>query len=149
MDFYLILQGIMEEKSLKIPDIARKCGLSDGTIRSAIVRKQKNVSLDVAFKLSDGLGVSLERLNGMPEKVITSVEPKGSKESLSTGEVAPGDIFTNIKQKLGEDTHDAVSMYVQLDRDDRGEVRGEMKQMLKADKYKNTPCSKGEPAEAV
>lgn len=91
MDFYLILQSIMDETGLKIPDIARKCALSDGTIRSAIVRKQKNVSLDVAFKLADGLGVSLERLNGMPEKVLTPVAPKGSKESPRTDESAPGD----------------------------------------------------------
>ena len=67
MEFYLILKGIMDEKGLNIPTVARMCGLSDGTVRSIIVRQQKNVALEVAFKLSDGLGVSLERLNGMPE----------------------------------------------------------------------------------
>ena len=67
MEFYLILKGIMDERGLNIPTVARMCGLSDGTVRSIIVRQQKNVALEVAFKLSDGLGVSLERLNGMPE----------------------------------------------------------------------------------
>ena len=64
MDFYQVLLEIMEEKSFSIPDVARATGLSDSTIRSIISRKTKNVSLDVAFKMYKGLGVSLERLNG-------------------------------------------------------------------------------------
>lgn len=72
MDFYLILQEIMEEKNINIPTVARKSGLSDGTVRSIIKRKQKNVALEVAFKLSNGLNVSLERLNGLPEKELVS-----------------------------------------------------------------------------
>ncbi|MDB1935098.1 MULTISPECIES: helix-turn-helix transcriptional regulator [Clostridium] len=64
MDFYQILLEIMEEKSFSIPDVARATGLSDSTIRSIISRKTKKISLDVAFKMYKGLGVSLERLNG-------------------------------------------------------------------------------------
>ena len=64
MEFYKILTDIMDEQKLNIPNVARMCGLSDGTVRSIIVRKQKNVALEVAFKLSRGLNVSLERLNG-------------------------------------------------------------------------------------
>ena len=64
MDFYQILQEIMDEKGLNIPAVARQCNLSDATVRSIISRKQKNVALEVAFKLADGLQVSLERLNG-------------------------------------------------------------------------------------
>ena len=67
MEFYKILTDIMEEQKLNIPTVARMCGLSDGTVRSIIVRKQKNVALEVAFKLSRGLNVSLERLNGMDD----------------------------------------------------------------------------------
>lgn len=68
MDLYQILQEIMDEKGMNIPSVARACGLSDGTVRSIIKRKQKTTALEVAFKLSDGLGVSLERLNGMLEQ---------------------------------------------------------------------------------
>ncbi|WP_053241999.1 helix-turn-helix transcriptional regulator [Clostridium sp. DMHC 10] len=64
MDFYKILLKIMNEKSLTIPDVSRATGLSDSTIRSIISRKAKNVTLEVAFKISKGLDVSLERLNG-------------------------------------------------------------------------------------
>lgn len=83
LSFYIILQSILDEKHLSIPEAARLCGLSDGTLRSAIARKQKKVALEVAFKLSKGLHVSLERLNGMPEKEISTAPdpPPTSKES--------------------------------------------------------------------
>ena len=64
MEFYKILQEIMSEKQIGIPDVARACGLSDSTVRSIIDRKAKNVTLAVAFKMQSGLNVSLERLNG-------------------------------------------------------------------------------------
>lgn len=149
MEFYLILQEIMVEKGLKIPDVARKCGLSDGTIRSMITREQKNIYLEVAFKISNGLGVSLERLNGMPEKDSNSSGLESDKIPSSTADSTPGDIFTSIEQQYDSDTRQAFSMYVQLDQRDQGEVYGEMKQMLKSDKYKSDPCSKGNPAKAV
>lgn len=61
MDFYQILLDIMEERKLSIPEIARLCGLTDSTVRSMIDRKQKKVALNIAFKLSEGLGVSIYR----------------------------------------------------------------------------------------
>ena len=73
MEFYKVLSEIMEEKSLSIPDTARACGLPDSTIRSIITRQHKTVSLDVAFKISNGLNVSLERLSGEEE---TEVSPE-------------------------------------------------------------------------
>lgn len=64
MYFYEILQTIMDEKNLKIPDVARLTGLTDSTIRSIISRKNKTVALEVAFKISKGLAIPIERLNG-------------------------------------------------------------------------------------
>lgn len=85
MYFYEILLDIMEEKSLRISDVARMCGLTDSTVRSIITRKNKTVALEVAFKLAKGLGVSLERLNGdwkLPasmsqdkKRLIAAIEP--------------------------------------------------------------------------
>ena len=89
MEFYKILEEIMEEKQMNIPEVARACGLSDGTVRSIMVRKSKNVSLEVAFKLADGLGVSLERLNGMQEqkKAPETVETETGDKSISVQEL--------------------------------------------------------------
>lgn len=82
MDFYKILLEIMEEKSYNIPDVARATGLSDSTIRSIISRKTKKVSLDVAFKMYKGLGVSLERLNGEEVKTNTKSTVLSKEETL-------------------------------------------------------------------
>lgn len=81
MEFYKVLQDIMEEKQLGIPDVARACGLADSTVRSIIDRKAKNVTLEVAFKMQKGLNVSLERLNG--EKNEPTLQPEdGLTDSL-------------------------------------------------------------------
>ena len=68
MAIYEIIEGIMAEREISIADVARICNLPDSTVRGIVRRKQDTVALEVAFKLSDGLGVSLEKLNGMPEK---------------------------------------------------------------------------------
>ena len=65
---YKVLNEIMDEKKLTIAEIARVCSLPDSTVRGIITRKQKSIALEVAFKLSKGLGVSLERLNGDEKK---------------------------------------------------------------------------------
>ncbi len=104
MDFYQILLDIMEERKLSIPEIARQCGLTDSTVRSMIDRKQKKVALNIAFKLSEGLGVSLERLNGDNEKVSDSLPS-----------------FSCInKEKMSSDETDMIKKYRLLD--DRGKA---------------------------
>ena len=40
-----------------------------------------------------------------------------------------------IEEQHGKTTTEAFTMYIQLDNDDQGEIRGEMKQMLKSEKY--------------
>lgn len=89
MDFYQILLDIMTEKQMSIPAVATACGLTDSTVRSIITRQQKRVSLDIAFKLKDGLGVSLQRLNGE------------IKKSPVTAEADTGDEDTGINVLVG------------------------------------------------
>ena len=81
MDFYKILEEIMSEKDMSIPDVARACGLSDGTVRSIVARKSQTVSLEVAFKLSSGLNISLERLNGEGNRLIKNAPSDFSEEA--------------------------------------------------------------------
>ncbi len=105
MDFYSILQAILNEQGLSIPEAARACGVPDSTFRSIIARKNKTVALEVAMKISTGLGVSLERLNGMEtpeykknhalhpneEKLINdfrSLNDEGKKYILQTMQMA-------------------------------------------------------------
>lgn len=101
MDFYEILLDIMAEKQLSIPAVATACGLTDSTVRSIITRQQKRVSLDIAFKLKDGLGVSLQRLNGEIEKSPTPTE-------ADTGDKRLDGIIKNYHQ-LNEEGKDALA----------------------------------------
>lgn len=119
MFLYEILENIMNEKSLKVSDIAKLTNLTDSTIRSIIKRKSKTVSLEVAFKLSKGLNVSLERLNGEDVSQETTYNK-----------------FTKSEKKtLSSEDETILSLYNQLDEGDKGEIRGEIKHMLKAKKY--------------
>lgn len=45
------------------------------------------------------------------------------------------DLIELIEQQHGKSTTEAFTMYTQLDVEDQGEIRGEMKQMLKSEKY--------------
>ena len=44
-------------------------------------------------------------------------------------------VYELIEKKYGKTSAEAVSLYTQLDLEDQAEIRGEMKQMLKSDKY--------------
>lgn len=74
MEIYKILSGLMQERQLKIAEVARICDLPDSTVRSIVQRKQKRVGLDVAIKLSDGLGITLEHLQGGDHELDESPE---------------------------------------------------------------------------
>lgn len=87
----------MEEQSLKVPDVARLTGLSDSTICSIINRKTKTVALEVAFKMSKGLNISLERLNG--ENTETFVVNNNEKELIKSYRNHP-EMQTAVKKLL-------------------------------------------------
>lgn len=78
-ELHIILQEIMDERGLNIAEVSRLCGLPDSTVRGIITRKQKSTALEVAFKLSKGLNVTLERLNGEESK-----KPENHQLKLST-----------------------------------------------------------------
>lgn len=77
MAIYKVLEEIMKDMNLSVADAARICKLPDSTVRGILRRRQETVALDVAFKLSDGLGVSLERLNGLEEA------PRGGHDKIA------------------------------------------------------------------
>lgn len=139
------LKSLREESGLSQSELAKLVQISKSSI-NMYERGEREPKFETLEILADYFNVDMNYLLG-----TSDIRNRYQQEIISqkkTSQCQPCDIFTNIKQKLGEDTHDAVSMYVQLDRDDRGEVRGEMKQMLKADKYNNSPCIKKPPTEA-
>ncbi len=83
MEIYKVIEGIMEEQNLSIAEIARRSNLPDSTVRGIITRKQKTVALDVAFKLADGLNVSLLTLNGENEKAPAIQQEPSREEDIT------------------------------------------------------------------
>ena len=106
MEFYKVLEELMKKRNLSIPDISRATGLSDSTLRSIISRKTKNISLEVAFKLSEGLNISLKELNG--DKKISnldfcnySIEEKEHIEDLrNLNDLGKKKVFTYTKDLI-------------------------------------------------
>lgn len=56
------------------------------------------------------------------------------------------ELEAEIEKQYGASTKNAVFMYVQLDIEDQAEIRGEMKQMLKSEKYSAKEGSSNEQA---
>lgn len=99
---YEILQSIMDERGLTIAETARLCNLPDSTVRGIITRKQKSIALEVAFKLSKGLGISLEYLNGDNKKSPVReheaepvTEQQVEKMLIQLGFIKPGEDLTD------------------------------------------------------
>jgi transcriptional regulator with XRE-family HTH domain len=100
MYFYEILQKIMDEKRMTIPDVARSSGLSDSTIRSILSRKSKSAALDVSIKLSRGLGVDLMVLNGDNDSDASLSELSSGFIHIHNGGVAKYDALTDENKKI-------------------------------------------------
>lgn len=98
------------------------------------------------YQKENGISTQSKAVARLVEIAINEIESKVNNELLTAEEVTPRDALVSIEQQYGRNTRRALSMYIQLDQDDQGEIRGEMKQMLKDDKYKSTPCSKGDSA---
>lgn len=97
-----ILNRIMIERNLKVAEVARICDLPDSTVRGIITRKQKSIALEVAFKLSDGLNISLRELNGQKVKKspelteVNSEDDKNKRELLQIYDELNTDGQTNM-----------------------------------------------------
>ncbi len=126
------LKSIMEEKNLKQIDILNLClpycELYDVKMNksdlSQYVSGKVEPSQDKLVILGMALNVNETWLMGYdvpPEKHYY-------ENNISL-------IYELIESNYGRSTKDAFDMYIQLDPDDQGEIRGEMKQMLKAEKY--------------
>lgn len=116
MEIYKTLSYIMQSRDLSVADVARICGIPDSTIRGIITRKQKTVALDVAFKLSDGLNVSLQYLNGLTDiqdEKETSYQDLQEEKKDPTENGIPEDVF-NLLKSLSQEDLDIVLSFAKM-----------------------------------
>lgn len=108
MEFYKVLEKIMKNKDLTIPEVARLCNLSDSTVRSIFTRKQKTVALNIAFKIADGLCIPLEVLNG--KEISEAIEnTKKLDEDSRSGKIIWEEVSHQEVQKLTQETDNFIS----------------------------------------
>ena len=79
-------------------------------------------------------GEELEELLAKSGLIPMSEPPEASGPPQSKS-LSESEIMEQIKSVYGETIGDTFSMYVLLDAGDQGEIRGEIKQMLKQGKY--------------
>lgn len=121
------------EKQMSLDELARKCGYTSDNARSSIQKIEAGKSDIPASKISliaKALEVPISVIMGWCDEWDSSFNTEHLQSELKKCE-----LDSAIEEFYGTSTTDAISMYVQLDSEDQAEIRGEMKQMLKHDKY--------------
>lgn len=121
----------MAVRGVSQAELAKGTGLSRPRI-SQYVNGTYEAKQQALYKIAHYLKVDVSWLMGYdvpmePEEIVDEAQLQIDKSTPS--------ILDLIQEQCGETAKEAFAMYLALDNDDRGEIRGEMKQMLKAEKY--------------
>lgn len=117
------LSDLLLQKNMKVSELAERANVKASTIYSIIKRDNMKVDLDILLSISSVLGVHAEYFK---YGNIYNHQQQVSEAALQ---------YDSLIKKI-PDIQEAINLYKILDQVDRGEIRGEMKGMLKADKYK-------------
>lgn len=118
------------EKELSQEALANLIGYTSDNARSSINKIEAGKSDLPASKirlLAQALGVPIGSLMGWYDEFDKKYDTQKIQKEIN--------LIEQIEQQHGRTASEAFGMYVQLDSDDQGKIRGEMKQMLKAEKY--------------
>lgn len=121
------------EKELSQEALANLIGYTSDNARSSINKIEAGKSDLPASKirlLAQALGVPIGSLMGWYDEFDKKYDTQKIQKEINLIEQ-----IEQIEQQHGKTASEAFGMYVMLDSDDQGEIRGEMKQMLKAEKY--------------
>lgn len=112
------IKKVRSRTNKTLEDIAVQVGVSKQTIQKYESGIITNIPSDKIEKIAIALGVTPAYLMGWEEE---------KKE-----------LINNISENLTKDEKEVLSLYKELDIEDRAEIRGTMKGMLKAEKYATT-----------
>lgn len=119
--FPIRLRELRQSRDISMQKLSEYVGKSKSSI-NMYERGEREPGLDMLEAIADFFNVDLDYLLGksdIPNRALTN--SYNTPDIPSPSEVDP-DMFI-------------LHMYKQLDLEDKAEIRGEMKQMLKADKY--------------
>lgn len=120
------IKQLRTKKDMSQDELAKKCGYGSRSTINKIELGINDVPQSKVKAIAEALGVSVGTLLCWDEFDQKYDTQKIQKEI---------DLIEQIEKQHGKTTSEAFGMYIQLDSDDQGEIRGEMKQMLKAEKY--------------
>lgn len=120
------IKQLRTEKDMSQDELAKRSGYGSRSTINKIELGINDVPQSKIKAIAEALGVSVGTLLCWDEFDKKHDTNKIQKEV---------NLIEHIEQQHGKTTREAFEMYIQLDSDDQGEIRGEMKQMLKAEKY--------------
>lgn len=120
-----ILSDLLAQEKMKVSELAEKAQVKPSTIYSIINRDNMKVDLDILLSIAKVLDV--------PAEYFKDGKMPSLKYSTNSQTLQHYDQLT----KTIPDLPGAIDLYTSLDELDRSEIRGEMKGMLRADKYKS------------
>ena len=120
------IKQLRTEKDMSQDELAKRSGYGSRSTINKIELGINDVPQSKIKAIAEALGVSVGTLLCWDEYEEKHDTKKIQKEV---------NLIERIEQQHGKITREAFEMYIQLDSDDQGEIRGEMKQMLKAEKY--------------
>lgn len=120
-------------------EFAKKVGVSKSSV-NMYERGEREPSLETLESIADYFNVDMDFLLGKSKyrnkyQWLQTVNHATNTESLYSQVSNEKSIMGVIKDQYGESTQEALSLYLQLDIEDKAEIRGEMKHMLKSEKY--------------
>lgn len=134
------LNAAMNARNMKQADLVERTNLSKQQV-SQYVNGKFEAKQQAVYTLAQVLDVSEAWLMGYDvpmEKVQVTADTINEWEEKynPNGRLAKETQLCELLEECrGADAMDAVDLYAQLDANDRAEIRGEMKHMLKSDKY--------------
>ena len=110
------LENLLEEHGLTVAELSRLSGVPQTTIYSVIQRNSKKIDINALIEISRHLGV-------VPEYFADDEPQIRQPQACPSADACQGA------------AHEAVQMLLRLDRDDLLIIQGELRAMLRAEKY--------------
>ena len=119
-----------EELNLSQDELAKRLGYKSRSSINKIELDQRNLTQSKIKAIADALETTPAYIMGW-EELDQTVDLNKLQKEVSEAAVT----MEMIEKQYGSSTLEAFNLYVQLDIEDRAEIRGEMKRILKGDKY--------------
>ena len=115
------LKILREQAGFNMREVARQLNIPYTTY-VGYEKGDREPNSETLIKIAEFYDTTVDYILGVPR----------SYKAIHENSCSKTDIFKQIQENYGPSTKEAISIYIQLDTEDKAEIRGEMKQMLKA-----------------